>query len=83
MAERLPGKDTLRKVASKETGERDFPSACPGAPDTARRGVLLMVHQNANKGGTTQALLRPLGRERLFFIPLDADEGLALKEVSE
>ena len=26
------------------------------------------MFRNANKGGTAQALLRPLGRERLFFV---------------
>ena len=46
-----------------------WPSVCAGAPDTAQRGVRRMA-AGVNEGGTTQALLRPLGRERLFyFIP--------------
>ena len=39
-----------------------------------------MVHQNANKGGTAQALLRPFGRERLFYF---VDFGFMPREVTE
>ena len=43
-----------------------WPSVCAGAPDTAHGGVR-RVPAGVNEGGTTQALLRPLGRERLFL----------------
>lgn len=44
-----------------------WPSVCAGAPDTAHGGVRRLP-AGVNEGGTTQALLRPLGRERLFFL---------------
>ena len=42
-----------------------FAVVCAGAPDTAHRGV--RVKPGVNKGGTTQALLRPLGRRALVY----------------